>query len=413
MIMNRTVKILYFSIDEWGNMGRRKPRLAYEFSHQPDVASVMYVCPPVPTSLLDLMRGRSRPTHRGTGRTADWLTIRGVPDQVTDRLWVYTGTNNTFPLTRFETVRKWLSWLKRLNHKLYFDRIRASLSCLPGKRLVVWLNHPIQVGALDAFPQRTLLCCDWTDDWTRFDWQPVEDHDDLTIWNDRLLREADLVFAVSKKLVSDAHALNDCVYLAPNATDMQVLGSAATMKTSAPEIARLPRPVIGYVGQMIAERMDLDLIRFVAQARPEWSFAFVGPVVEHCQQEFHELAQIPNVHFLGQRPYAELPTLMSGFDVCIMPHIVNELTRSMDPIKLYDYLATGKPIITTNVAGAERFSDVLHIARTPSDFLNGLELAWRQDGSRCERRLAYARDNTWPRRGQQMWEIVRSHLSIS
>jgi glycosyltransferase involved in cell wall biosynthesis len=293
------------------------------------------------------------------------------------------------------------------------DRIRASLTRLPGERLILWLNHPIQVGALDAFSRRTLLCCDWTDDWTQFGWQPVDSHSDLIAWNDRILREADLVFAVSKKLVSYAQALNDCVHLAPNATDMQVLGNAMTAETCATEIARLPRPVIGYVGQMIAERMDLDLIRFVAQARPEWSFVFVGPVAPHCQQQFCDLAKVSNVHLLGQRPYAELPALINGFDVCMMPHLVNELTQSMDPIKLYDYLATGKPIVTTNVAGAERFSDVLYVADTPSGFLNGLDLARRQDESMYDRRLAYARDNTWPKRGQQMWKIVRSHLSIS
>ncbi|MDY7080486.1 MAG: glycosyltransferase [Chloroflexota bacterium] len=300
--------------------------------------------------------------------------------------------------------------MKRLNHRLYFGRIRAALSHLPGDQLVVWLNHPIQVGALDAFPQRTLLCCDWTDDWTRFDWQPVDSRNDLVAWNDRILCEADLVFAVSKKLVSDAQALNDRVYLAPNATDMQVFGNVVVPRASDPEIAQLPCPVIGYVGQMIAERMDLDLIRFVAQARPDWSFVFVGPIAPHCQQEFGELNQAPNVHFLGRRSYADLPALMSGFDVCIMPHVVNELTKSMDPIKLYDYLATGKPIVTTNVAGVERFSDVLHIAPTPSDFLHALDLARRRDGSMYGRRLAYARDNTWPRRGQQMWKTVRSHL---
>jgi glycosyltransferase involved in cell wall biosynthesis len=408
--MDEAVKVLYFSIDEWGNMGRRKPRLAYEFSCQPDVASVMYVCPPVPTSLLDLVRGRSRPTHRGTGRIANWLTIRGVPDQVADRLWVYTGTNNVFPLTRFQTARRWLTWLKRLNHRLYLDRIRASLTCLPGERLVVWLNHPVQVEALDAFAQRALLCCDWTDDWMQFDWQPVDNHDDLVAWNDRILHEADLVFAVSEKLVSHAQALNDCVYLAPNATDMQVLGDAAVPRARASDVAWLPRPVIGYVGQMIAERMDLDLIRFVAKARSEWSFVFVGSVVQHCQQEFHELAQMPNVHFLGRRPYGELPTLVNGFDVCIIPHVANELTRSMDPIKLYDYLATGKPIVTTDVAGVDRFSDVLHIAHTPSDFLSGLDRAVREDGRLCERRVAYARENTWPKRGAQIWELVRGHL---
>ena len=398
------IKILYFSGYEWGNMGRRKVRLAYEFARQPEVASLLYVEPPVQTSFLDVVRGRFFPSHLGQERRAHLKALLGRPRQVEGKVWIYTGSRKSVPLTRVPALRR-LGVLQRFNQALYVRSIRRLLRRLPGEELVLWLSYPLQAWALDAFPQRVLACYDWTDDWAAFDVLPVEDPQELIAMNERILREVDLVFAVSEELTRRAMAVNPHTYRAPNATDPKLLEAAGSEGPVADELRELPRPVIGYIGQ-IADKIDYDLIRALGQARPDWSFVFVGPVWYTKQALVKTLDARPNVHFLGPRPYGELPAYLRGFDVCILPHRLTPLTRSMDPIKLYDYLASGRPIVSTPVAGVERFADVVYTGDTPEAFLSALEAALREDGSLRERRLRYAQENTWPRRAEEMWTVI-------
>jgi glycosyltransferase involved in cell wall biosynthesis len=403
------IKLLYFSGNEWGNMGRRKPRLAHEFARQPDVTSVLYVEPPVATSVLDLARGRLDLGHLGSSRRAHLKALLGEPYQMGEKVWVYTGSAKTIPLTRLRAVRQ-LNGLRRLNERLYYAGILRALRRLPGDRLIVWLSNPLHAEALRAFPRRALACYDWTDDWAAFDILPLEGPAEIVALNDGILQQVDLVFAVSAELEQRAAGVNPHTYRAPNATDLDKLGGAAADGPVAAELAELPRPIIGYVGQ-VADKMDYELIGQVARARPDWNLVFVGPVWSSKREWTAALEALGNVHFLGARPFDTLVTYLRGFDVCTLPHAISPLTRSMDPIKLYDYLATGKPVVSTPVAGVERFADVVRVADGPEAFLVALEAALSEDGALTAQRLAYAQANTWPARAKEMWEIVQSVLA--
>jgi glycosyltransferase involved in cell wall biosynthesis len=404
----RRYKLLYFSGYEWGNMGRRKVRLAHEFARRPDVASVLYVEPPVKTSFLDLARECLDSGHLEPSRRAHADALLGRPRQVEEKVWTYTGSTKTIPLTRLKAVRR-LNGLRWLNERAYYAGVRRALRGRPGERLIVWLSHPLHAGALKAFSRRALACYDWTDDWTAFEILPVQDAAEIVALNDTVLREVDLVFAVSAELQERAAAMNAATERAPNATDPDRLGGAATSGPIAADLDGLPRPIIGYVGQ-VADKVDYELVGQVARARPEWSFCFVGPVWWSKREQVAALEGLGNVHFLGARPFDTLVGYLRGFDVCTLPHAINPLTRSMDPIKLYDYLASGKPIVSTPVAGVERFANVVYIGDTADTFLTGLERALRENGALRQRRMRYAQENAWPRRAEQMWEAIVKRL---
>jgi glycosyltransferase involved in cell wall biosynthesis len=321
---------------------------------------------------------------------------------------VFIGSEKALPLTRLDAIRRW-DTLRRINRRIYASRIRAALRRLGPEPVILWLSHPLQAWAMDAFPERVLCCYDWTDDWTAFEILPVADRRELERLNDRLLRETDVVFAVSESLHRRALQANPNTYRAPNATDLAVVGKAAEPGPVAPEVRDLSHPVIGYVGQ-IADKLDYDLLAAVVDARPGWSFVFVGDIWDNHRHQVAALDARPNVHFLGRRNFPDLPAYFQGFDVCILPHAVTPLTRSMDPIKLYDYLATGKPIVSTPVAGVERFADVVYIGEGPEGFLGALERALREPPSVRERRLRYARENTWAQRAEEMWSVLHSRL---
>jgi glycosyltransferase involved in cell wall biosynthesis len=400
------IKILYFSGYEWGNLGRRKTRLAYEFARQPEVASVLYVEPAVSTSLLDLARGRLAASHLEQERRAHLEALLGRPRLVDKNVWVYTGSDKSLPLTRLDALRRW-GKLQQINQTIYAQNIRRLLHKLPGEEVLLWLTHPLQVWALDAFPERALACYDWTDDWAAFNVLPVEDPRTLIAANQRTIRGVDQVFAVSEDLTRRAASLNPHTDRAPNASDPQRLGDA---EAAAPELEQMSRPIVGYIGQ-IADKVDYALIGEISQARPNWSFVFVGPVWYTRQALVDSLGARPNVHFLGARPYESLSAYLREFDVCIMPHVRNALTRSMDPTKLYDYMVTGKPIVSTEVAGLERFPDVVYTGNTSQAFLSALDRAIAENGRWRQRRLAYARANTWPHRADEIWAAVKGRLA--
>jgi glycosyltransferase involved in cell wall biosynthesis len=403
--MTGSVKLLYLSSTEWGNLGRRKVRLGYEFARQDDVAAALFVNPPVTTSVLDLARGRFPSSHLGDDRQAHADAVWGCAKRLDDKLWLYTGTTKTIPLTKSERLRR-SRWLNRLNYNFYAAGLRRQLRRMAGDELVVWLSHPLHIFALDYFPERRLACYDWTDDWTAFSQLPVADRTALERASDRALHQADLVFTVSESLRQRASAINRRTHPAPNATDFDLLSqSAHTATPAAPELHALASPCLGYIGQ-IGENIDYALVGALAEARPAWSFVFVGPVWATRQAEVERLSAFSNVHFVGGRPHALLPGYLRGFDVCLMPHLRNALTTSMDPTKLYDYLASGKPIVSTRVAGTERFADLVHFGDTPHEFLTRVEAALSENGTQAQARLAAAQENSWPRRAAAMWRVV-------
>ena len=274
---------------------------------------------------------------------------------------------------------------------------------------MVWLNHPLQVWAIDDFPERSLACYDWTDDWLQFSILPVADRRELEQAHEHILVQADVVFAVSESLYRRASEVNPNTWRAPNATDFELMSRSTEADLPANlELQPIPGPRLGYIGQ-IGESIDFALVRAVAEARPAWSMVFVGPVWPNRQAQVGSLSDLTNVYFLGGRPHSELSAFLRGFDVCLLPHLCNALTVSMDPTKLYDYLASGKPIVSTSVAGTERFTDVLYVGDTPADFIASVETALGENGAQAKRRLDYARQNSWPRRAREMWATLRHH----
>jgi len=153
------------------------------------------------------------------------------------------------------------------------------------------------------------------------------------------------------------------------------------------------KPVLGYFG-VVDERMDYELLAKLADANPDWSIAMVGPVLK---VEAHTLPQRPNLHWLGQKNYAELPAYCKGFDVCLMPFALNEATEYINPTKALEYMATGKPVVSTAVADVvSNFGSVVKIAGTHGEFTALCrEAIDGPDTAGIERGLKMAADNSW------------------
>jgi glycosyltransferase involved in cell wall biosynthesis len=213
-----------------------------------------------------------------------------------------------------------------------------------------------------------------------------------------LIRASHTVFATSKLLCDRVKTANHhCIYL-PNAMDFSHFNAAATSKTPLFELASLKPPVVGYIGAF-NNWVDADLVCKLAQTHPEYSILIVGPVNFGGQ----DLARYRNILMVGTKPYLQLPAYLSNMDVCLIPFKLNDITLASNPIKMYEYLAAGKPVVSTALPEvAQNAAAVVYIGNDDEDFLAKVEAAVEEskngDSAASERRMVYAQANSWASR---------------
>jgi glycosyltransferase involved in cell wall biosynthesis len=189
-----------------------------------------------------------------------------------------------------------------------------------------------------------------------------------------LFERADLVFTGGESLYEAKRSLHPAVFEFPSSIDVEHFGSARAALNDPPDQAPLARPRIGYFG-VIDERLDLDLIAAIADARPDWQLVMIGPVVKISTDS---LPRRVNIHYLGSRPYAALPNYIANWDVAIMPFARNEATRFISPTKTPEYLAAGRPVVSTAIHDVVRpYGEraLVAIADTPALFVSAIEAA--------------------------------------
>jgi glycosyltransferase involved in cell wall biosynthesis len=215
----------------------------------------------------------------------------------------------------------------------------------------------------------------------------------------RFASRADLVLASAPALAERMRTLNDRVFYAPNVADTERFATALNGGRTDPALAALPRPRIVFTGAVVATKLDLELLEGVARARPNWSIALVGPIgAGDPRTDISALERLPNVHLLGARPYLQLPEVLRGADVALVPYAINDLTRSVFPMKVYEYLAAGLPVVTTPLPALAETTGVVVAADAPAT-VAAVERALADDGPAARRARSVAvRDNSWDAR---------------
>lgn len=221
--------------------------------------------------------------------------------------------------------------------------------------------------------------------------------------DETLSREADVLFVAPPALLETKRTLNVNTHFSPHGVDAALFGRASEPSTEIAEGARgLSRPVIGYIGS-IHEWIDLELIGWLAHERPHWTFLLVG----HAAVDVQGLQALPNVRLAGPQPYATLPAWAKAFDVAIIPYRDNRQVRNANPLKLREYLATGKPVVSTGNPEIRKFERWVRIAECREDFMNALEDALRNDSPGAAReRMAAVADQTWDHRVDTVLGVV-------
>jgi UDP-galactopyranose mutase len=268
----------------------------------------------------------------------------------------------------------------------------------PGTDPILWYYTPMALGAEPTTVRPRLTVYDAMDDLASFRAAPPE----LRIREARLLSEVDLVFTGGPTLYRQRRDMHPSVYCFPSG--VEAAHFAATTTASPPQgLAHQPRPILGYYG-VIDERLDLDLLAEIADLRPDWTIALIGPVAKIDETSIPVRANI--VRF-GQQAYDDLPAFLACFDVALMPFARNEATRAISPTKTLEYLAGGKPVVSTPIADVMTlYGEVVNIAATGNEFIAATESVLNQTSDA---------DRQWRARAARLvaahdWDCIASEM---
>lgn len=226
--------------------------------------------------------------------------------------------------------------------------------------------------------------------------------------DEALSRRADLLCVAPPALLDTKRALNPHTIFSPHGVDVDLFAQAQDPTTPLPALARdLPRPVVGYIGS-IHEWIDVPLIEWLAQQRPQWTFLLVG----HAHVNVDGLRALPNVRLAGAQPYATLPQWSKAFDAAIIPYRLNRQVANANPLKLREYLAAGKAVVSVRNPEIEKFAHVVRLVDGREQFLAALDAAVADDAPEAvAARMAAVADQTWDARVDAVLAEVAARLS--
>jgi glycosyltransferase involved in cell wall biosynthesis len=289
----------------------------------------------------------------------------------------------------------------------YVRRVAARLP----EPAVLWLYDPFAAGMIGHCGERFAVY-DCVDDYPSLGFYTPATRA-LAAQRDRESAAASrLVFTTTTPLYERHSRLNPATYLVPNVGDYAHFSPAADPALTPPELQSLARPVVGFAGNFMPEKVDLELLEALAAARPDWTLLLIGPAEGTARGTLEQLARAhANVRWLGPKPYGDLPRYVAAFDVGLCPNRWNDYGRSCFPLKVYEYLAAGKPVVASGNPDLAALGPDVRLARGVEDVVAtiGEVLEQRSQADRV-RRMGLAAANTWDSRASRLLELVGGAL---
>jgi len=316
--------------------------------------------------------------------------------QRSDKIYAYTTIDSIFSMNK---VGKELRRVEKI---------------LNLKNVVFWSYNPMFTEFLGKLNEK-LFVFDTVDNWMEHPTYPkMMPPKRLKRNYFKIADKADLIFTVSQELkdfYAEMSRTKD-VHWIPNGVDFEFFNRPSAIKQKT-ELDDFDKKIIGYFGT-IESRLDLDLLAKVAEDHQDKEIAICGPIWPIVKPMFHKkMHKYKNVHTFGRIDYKVAPAYMNRFDVAIMPHKISEFTKSNNPMKLYEYLACGRPLVSTPSAGTEMFKDLIYLAEEPKAFSNLINKALTEDSPEKQfKRKNAIKAHSWKSRVDTMTDYLFKKLNL-
>ena len=297
------------------------------------------------------------------------------------------------------------------NYRELWLKLLPTVLAEAGSNTIVWVSSPLlSYLVAAALPHVRFAVYDCMDDLASF-------KDGSALMREReeqLLRQAELLFTGGLSMYEARKMRHPRAYCFPSGVDVAHFSRAEDQATREPAaIAGIPHPRLGYFG-VLDERIDWPLIAQVAEQRPDWHWLLVGPTAKVRPED---LPQAPNIHYLGQQQYTDLPAYLKGFDIATMPFALNEATRFISPTKTPEYLAGGKSVVSSSVPDvAARYGNIVYLADGPDAWIAAVESALAaapaERAARNARAIPLLEQSSWDGVVDRMWELIAGRLTL-
>ena len=307
----------------------------------------------------------------------------------------------------------WFNSLNLVVIKFFLSSIIKKLNMGGG---ILTIRHPAWSFVIGRMNE-SFLCYEVSDEWSEF--PSVHQMFKRKIYNleKRVLDKADIVLCSAKRLTDSKKTINPNTYFIPNSADTKFFESSLDPELPIPgELEKIHHPRIGLIGN-INDHVDIELISFLAESNPGWSIILIGKVngsrkFLHCPA-YLKTRKLNNVYYLGWKEYDSLPAYQKGFDVCLLPYVVNKYTKNVYPNKVYQYLAGGKPVVSTCLPELQTLKDVIYFASTHNEFLFHSEDAISRNQTKyIKERVAVARENSIEKNAQLRYNYLQKEFSL-
>ncbi|MCI0452022.1 MAG: glycosyltransferase [Candidatus Latescibacteria bacterium] len=316
------------------------------------------------------------------------------PVRVADNVHVYSPL--IVPFHRFALAR-------RINRIALGASIRRACRKVGFERPILWIILPHYSTIVDTVPHKGVVYY-VVDEYSAM---PGVDPDRIRAMEDLVLRKADVVFAISEQLAASKGRVNAHTYFSPHGVETAHFARAHTEALPPPrELEGIARPVVGFFG-LIEDWIDFDLLEYLARARPHYSFVMVGRVA----RDIARFAKVPNVLFLGKKSYEEIPSFLRAFDVCHIPFKLNDVILHSSPLKLKEYLAGGKPVVSVAIDEVKKLDGLAYVAGDYPGYLAALDLALAEDSpDRAALRVRAMERESWESKVETISARVAAHV---
>jgi len=306
------------------------------------------------------------------------------------------------------------SFVQRINISLNSMILGKIMKRLNFDNPIFWFYDPEGVGYLKRFKPR-LVCYDCVSEYSTMPfYSSARRKKRLKRLESELIKISDIVFTTSDPLFEEKKKFNSNTYLVRNVGDFKHFNQICNKNLRIPEdIINIPKPILGFVGAVDSYTLDFELINYISKENPDWSIVIIGPKLHSCRKKA-EGPKGENIYYLGRKEYGQLPSYIQNFSVCIIPYRLTSRTERAFPLKLFEFLATGKPVVTTDLPAIQDLNGIIKIAKSNEEFCILVRQAMSNDDEeQMKKRIEIAKRNTWETRVKKLMHYIDLHLRLS